>query len=97
LSFAWPSNEIAVMGAEGAASIIFRKELAAAQDPVQRRKELVAEYSDQLMTPYIAAERGMVDDVIDPAETRMILIRSLDMLRTKRAPSPHRKHGNIPL
>jgi methylmalonyl-CoA decarboxylase subunit alpha len=97
LSFAWPSNEIAVMGAEGAASIIFRKELAAAQDPVQRRKELVAEYTDQLMTPYIAAERGMVDDVIDPAETRMILIRSLDMLRSKRAPSPHRKHGNIPL
>jgi acetyl-CoA carboxylase carboxyltransferase component len=97
LSFAWPSNEIAVMGAEGAASIIFRKELAAAQDPVQRRKELVAEYTDQLMTPYIAAERGMVDDVIDPAETRMILIRSLDMLRSKRASSPHRKHGNIPL
>jgi methylmalonyl-CoA decarboxylase subunit alpha len=97
LSFAWPSNEIAVMGAEGAASIIFRKELAAAQDPVKRRKELVAEYTDQLMTPYIAAERGIVDDVIDPAETRMILIRSLDMLRSKRAPSPNRKHGNIPL
>jgi acetyl-CoA carboxylase carboxyltransferase component len=97
LSFAWPSNEIAVMGAEGAASIIFRKELAAAQDGVQRRKELVAEYTERLMTPYIAAERGMVDDVIDPAETRMILIRSLDMLRSKRAPSPHRKHGNIPL
>jgi methylmalonyl-CoA decarboxylase subunit alpha len=97
LSFAWPSNEIAVMGADGAASIIFRKEIAAAEDPVQRRKELVAEYTDQLMTPYIAAERGIVDDVIDPAETRMILIRSLDMLRSKRAPSPHRKHGNIPL
>ena len=97
LAFAWPSNEIAVMGAEGAASIIFRKELAAAPDPVQRRRELVSEYTEQLMTPYIAAERGMVDDVIDPGETRMILIRSLDMLRSKRASSPHRKHGNIPL
>src|SRR5215217_908400 len=97
LSFAWPSNEIAVMGAEGAASIIFRKELAAAQDPVQRRRELVSAYTEQLMTPYIAAERGMVDDVIDPAETRMILIQSLDMLRSKRSPSPNRKHGNMPL
>jgi acetyl-CoA carboxylase carboxyltransferase component len=97
LSFAWPSNEIAVMGADAAASIIFRKELAAAPDPLQRRQELVAEYTERLMTPYIAAERGMVDDVIDPGETRMILIRSLDMLRAKRASSPHRKHGNMPL
>ena len=97
LSFAWPSNEIAVMGADAAASIIFRKELAAAPDPLQRRQELVAEYEERLMTPYIAAERGMVDDVIDPGETRMILIRSLDMLRAKRASSPHRKHGNMPL
>ena len=97
LSFAWPSNEIAVMGAEAAASIIFRKELAAAPDPLQRRKELVADYTERLMTPYIAAERGMVDDVIDPGQTRMILIRSLEMLRSKRASSPHRKHGNIPL
>ena len=97
LSFAWPSNEIAVMGAEAAASIIFRKELAAAPDPLQRRKELVADYTERLMTPYIAAERGMVDDVIDPGQTRMILIRSLEMLRSKRASSPQRKHGNIPL
>jgi acetyl-CoA carboxylase carboxyltransferase component len=97
LSFAWPSNEIAVMGAEGAASIIFRKELADAPDPVQHRRKLVADYTEQLMTPYIAAERGMVDDVIDPGETRTILIRSLDMLRSKRASSPRRKHGNIPL
>ena len=97
LAFAWPSNEIAVMGAEGAASIIFRKEVAAALDPVQRRRELVSEYTEQLMTPYIAAERGMVDDVIDPRETRMTLIRSLDMLRSKRASSPNRKHGNVPL
>jgi methylmalonyl-CoA decarboxylase subunit alpha len=97
LSFAWPSNEIAVMGAEGAASIIFRKELADAPDPVQHRRKLVADYTEQLMTPYIAAERGMVDDVIDPGETRTILIRSLDMLRSKRASAPHRKHGNMPL
>jgi len=97
LSFAWPSNEIAVMGAEGAASIIFRKELADTPDPAQRRRELVADYTEQLMTPYIAAERGMVDDVIDPGETRTILIRSLDMLRSKRASAPHRKHGNMPL
>ena len=97
LSFAWPSNEIAVMGADAAASIIFRKELAAAPDPLQRRQELVDEYTERLMTPYIAAERGMVDDVIDPGETRTILIRSLDMLRAKRASSPHRKHGNMPL
>jgi acetyl-CoA carboxylase carboxyltransferase component len=97
LSFAWPSNEIAVMGAEAAASIIFRKELADTPDPVQRRRELVADYTEQLMTPYIAAERGMVDDVIDPGETRTTLIRSLDMLRSKRASSPHRKHGNMPL
>jgi acetyl-CoA carboxylase carboxyltransferase component len=97
LSFAWPSNEIAVMGADGAASIIFRKELAGAPDPMQRRRELVAEYTERLMTPYIAAERGMVDDVIDPGETRILLIRSLNMLRSKRASSPNRKHGNIPL
>jgi len=97
VSFAWPSNEIAVMGAEGAASIVFRKELAAAPDPVQRRRELVAEYTERLMTPYVAAERGMVDDVIDPAETRIALIRSLNMLRSKRAISSNRKHGNIPL
>ena len=97
LSFAWPSNEIAVMGADGAASIIFRREIAAAPDPSQRRAELVAEYTEKLMTPYVAAERGMVDDVIDPRETRAILIQSLEMLRSKRAQVPQRKHGNIPL
>jgi acetyl-CoA carboxylase carboxyltransferase component len=86
-----------LFGSRVAASIIFRKELAAAPDPQQRRQELVAEYTERLMTPCIAAERGMVDDVIDPGETRIILIRSLDMLRAKRASSPHRKHGNIPL
>jgi methylmalonyl-CoA decarboxylase subunit alpha len=97
LSFAWPSNEIAVMGADGAASIIFRKELAAAADPAQRRAELMAEYAEKLMTPYVAAERGMVDDVIDPRETRAVLIQSLQMLRSKHTQAPRRKHGNIPL
>ncbi len=97
LSFAWPSNEVAVMGADAAANIIFRKEIAAAPDPKARRAELVEEYTDRLMTPYVAAERGLVDDVIDPRATRSVLIRSLEMLRTKRPELPHRKHGNVPL
>jgi acetyl-CoA carboxylase carboxyltransferase component len=97
LSFAWPSNEVAVMGADAAANIIFRKELAAADDPQARRAELTAEYSEWLMTPYVAAERGLVDDVIDPRETRSVLIRSLSLLRAKRSALPHRKHGNVPL
>ena len=97
LSFAWPSNEVAVMGADAAANIIFRKELAAAPDPGARRAELVAEYTERLMTPYVAAERGLVDDVIDPRATRSVLIRSLALLRTKRPTLPHRKHGNVPL
>jgi acetyl-CoA carboxylase carboxyltransferase component len=97
LSFAWPSNEVAVMGADAAANIIFRKEIAAAPDPQRRRDELVGEYADRLMTPFVAAERGLVDDVIDPRDTRAVLIRSLEMLRTKRPALPHRKHGNVPL
>jgi acetyl-CoA carboxylase carboxyltransferase component len=97
LAFAWPSNEVAVMGADAAASIIFRKEIAAAPDPHARREELVGEYADRLMTPYAAAERGLVDDVIDPRDTRAVLIRSLALLRTKRQVLPHRKHGNVPL
>jgi acetyl-CoA carboxylase carboxyltransferase component len=97
LSFAWPTNEVAVMGADAAASIIFRKEIAAAPDPEGRLSELVDEYADRLMTPYVAAERGLVDDVIDPRSTRSILIRSLSFLGTKRPLRPHRKHGNMPL
>ncbi|MFF4412787.1 acyl-CoA carboxylase subunit beta [Streptosporangium sp. NPDC001559] len=96
LSFAWPTNEIAVMGAEGAANVIFRREIAAADDPDTMRDALVKEYRAKLMHPYYAAERGLVDDVIDPAETRGVLIRSLDMLRTKHADLPVRKHGNPP-
>jgi acetyl-CoA carboxylase carboxyltransferase component len=97
LSFAWPSNQVAVMGAEGAASIIFRRQISAAADPEKLRRELVADYTEQLMDPFVAARRGHVDDVIDPADTRRVLIKSLDMLRTKRVREPIRKHGNEPL
>ncbi|MFF8828558.1 acyl-CoA carboxylase subunit beta [Streptomyces sp. NPDC015131] len=96
LSFAWPTNEIAVMGAEGAANVIFRREIAAADDPEAVRAQRIKEYKSELMHPYYAAERGLVDDVIDPADTRAVLIRSLAMLRTKRAEVPARKHGNVP-
>ncbi|GAB2593836.1 acyl-CoA carboxylase subunit beta [Streptomyces capparidis] len=97
LSFAWPANEIAVMGAEGAANVIFRREIAASEDPETTRAELVAQYKQELMHPYYAAERGLVDDVIDPARTREILIRSLEMLRDKDGTLPSRKHGNPPM
>ncbi|MFG2877393.1 acyl-CoA carboxylase subunit beta [Streptomyces sp. NPDC048337] len=96
LSFAWPTNEIAVMGAEGAANVVFRREIAAADDPEATRQRLIEEYREQLMHPYYAAERGLVDDVIDPAETRAVLIRSLSMLRSKQTSLPSRKHGNSP-
>ena len=97
LSLAWPSNQIAVMGADGAADIIFRREIAAANDPSRRRAELVEDYSQALLNPYVAAERGLVDDVIDPVDTRRVLVKALAMLRNKRGESPTRKHGNIPL
>jgi acetyl-CoA carboxylase carboxyltransferase component len=97
LSFAWPTNEIAVMGAEGAVNILYRKELAAADDPVALRAKLIAEYTEQLTHPYFAAERGLVDDIIDPAMTRAMVARGLAMLRTKRKLAPQRKHGNLPL
>ncbi|MFP8908479.1 acyl-CoA carboxylase subunit beta, partial [Streptomyces atacamensis] len=96
LTYAWPTNEIAVMGAEGAAGVIFRRQIAAADDPEATRAELVKEYRSELMHPYYAAERGLVDDVIDPADTRGVLIGALAMLRTKHADLPARKHGNPP-
>ena len=96
LSLAWPTNEIAVMGAEGAANVIFRREISAAADPEAVRTLRIAEYRDELMHPYHAAERGLVDDVIDPAETRFVLIKSLAMLHAKHRPLPSRKHGNQP-
>ncbi|WP_331765278.1 acyl-CoA carboxylase subunit beta (plasmid) [Streptomyces sp. NBC_01384] len=96
LALAWPTNEIAVMGAEGAANVVFRREINAAEDPEAVRAQRIAEYKAELMHPYYAAERGLVDDVIDPRETRSVLIRSLDMLRAKHADLPSRKHGNPP-
>ena len=97
LAFAWPSAEVAVMGPQGAVNIIFRKEIDTADDAEVRRAELIEEYTERFANPYIAAERGYVDDVIDPRETRRVLVRSLAMLRTKREQMPSRKHGNMPL
>jgi acetyl-CoA carboxylase carboxyltransferase component len=97
LAFAWPSAEVAVMGAPGAVNLIFRKEIEAADDVEKKRIELIDEYTERFANPYIAAERGYVDDVIDPRETRKVLARSLGMLRTKREHLPSRKHGNVPL
>ena len=95
--FAWPTAEIAVMGAQGAVNVIHRRALATADDPEAARAELVAEYEEKFNNPYIAAENGLVDDVIEPRETRPRLIRALDMLRDKRETLPAKKHGNIPL
>jgi acetyl-CoA carboxylase carboxyltransferase component len=97
LSLAWPTNEIAVMGAEGAANVIFRREIAEAHDPAEARSRLVEEYRGELMHPYYAAERGLVDDVIEPAHTREVLARAIGMLVTKSADLPSRKHGNPPV
>jgi len=97
LSLAWPSAELAVMGPEGAAEIVHRREIQAAADPESRRAELIDDYKEQFANPWIAAERGYVDDVIDPAETRIKVIAGLEMLRTKREELPQRKHGNVPL
>jgi propionyl-CoA carboxylase beta chain len=97
LNLAWPTAEIAVMGAQGAANILYRKEIAAADDADAERKRLIDEYQDTLANPYIAAERGYVDRVIFPHETRMMVTRGLRALRNKRANRPPRKHGNIPL
>ncbi len=97
LAYAWPSAELAVMGPQGAVEIVFRREMAEAADPEARRNELVEEYIERYANPYIAAERGYVDDVIDPADTRRVLIHSLEILSTKKEELPRRKHGNVPL
>ncbi|MFD5070970.1 acyl-CoA carboxylase subunit beta [Streptomyces sp. NPDC058369] len=97
LSLAWPANEIAVMGAEGAANVVFRRRIRAASDPDAMRRQLVKEYRTELMHPYYAAERGLVDDVIDPADTRATLAAALAMLGSKHASMPTRKHGNPPV
>ena len=97
LAFAWPSAELAVMGPQGAVDIIYRREVADADDPEMKRAELVEEYIERFANPFVAAERGYIDDVIDPADTRGVLIRSLELLRSKREELPKRKHGNVPL
>ncbi len=97
VNLAWPSAEIAVMGPEGAVNIIFRKEIAEADDPDSRRMELIAMYREQFASPYIAASRGYLDDVIEPRETRPRLINALEMLQNKQDTNPPKKHGNIPL
>mgnify|MGYP000919717375 CR=1 FL=1 len=95
--FAWPKAEIAVMGPEGAANIIFKREIEAADDPVAARNEKIQEYRDKFATPYIAASRGYVDDVIDPAVTRQMVISAFEMLESKRESRPAKKHGNLPV
>lgn len=97
VNVAWPSAEIAVMGAEGAVKTIFRRELAASSDPISRMRELTDEYVERFANPYIAAERGYVDDVIEARDTRRVVAASLKMLENKRVDRPKRKHGNIPL
>ena len=91
--FAWPTAEIAVMGAEGAASVVFKREIDAADDPVARRAELVEEYRDTFSTPFVAASRGLVDDVIDPGDTRRKVAMALELLVAKRQLRPAKKHG----
>jgi propionyl-CoA carboxylase beta chain len=97
INLAWPTAQIAVMGAQGAVNILYRRELAAADDPDAHRAKLVTEYEDTLANPYIAAERGYVDAVIRPSETRPQVVKALRALRNKRATLPPKKHGNIPL
>lgn len=96
-NFAWPSAEIAVMGPEGAVSILFKKELDEAEDPVQRKKELAQQYRTTVANPYVADEKGYIDEVIDPAVTRLKLIRAFEALENKHVDTPDRKHGNMPL
>jgi propionyl-CoA carboxylase beta chain len=97
LNLAWPTAEIAVMGAQGAVNILYRKELADASDPAAARQQFVDDYQTTLANPYIAAERGYIDRVILPSETRVMVTRGLRALRNKRANRPPKKHGNIPL
>jgi propionyl-CoA carboxylase beta chain len=97
MNFAWPSAEIAVMGAEGAVNIIYKDVIAASTDPVGERRRLVEEYEAAFSNPYVAAARGYIDEVILPRETRPRLIRALEVLADKRDTNPRKKHGNIPL
>lgn len=96
-NFSWPTGEIAVMGPQGAINIIFRREIAEAEDPEAKRQELIEDYKERFASPYVAASRGYLDDVIEPQETRKRLIATLRILKNKRVTQPARKHGNIPL
>jgi propionyl-CoA carboxylase beta chain len=96
-NYAWPTAEIAVMGPEGAVAILYRKELEASDNPVVLKKELAARYREEIANPYVADERGFIDEVIDPAKTRQKLIRAYEALENKFIDNPARKHGNIPL
>ena len=97
MNFAWPTAEIAVMGAEGAVNIIFKDAIAGADDAAAEHRRLVAEYETEFSNPYVAAARGYIDEVILPRETRPRLIRALQVLENKRSTNPQKKHGNIPL
>ena len=97
VTYAWPSAEIAVLGAEGAANILFKKQIETANDPTAERKKLANEYREKFNNPYYAASTGYVDDIIEPRESRPKLIATLSALRDKYAPAPPRKHGNIPV
>jgi acetyl-CoA carboxylase carboxyltransferase component len=96
-NFAWPTAEVAVMGPEGAVNIVFRRELEEAGDPEGRRAELIDDYRERFANPLVAAERGYVDDVIEPRRTRPVLIQAVVTSHSKREKRPPRKHGNIPL
>jgi propionyl-CoA carboxylase beta chain len=97
VNYAWPSAELAVVGAEGAVNILYRHEIEASPDPAAERARLAADYRKRFNNPYYAASAGFVDDIIEPNETRPKLIAALSALRDKYAPSPPRKHGNIPV
>ena len=97
INYSWPTGQVAVMGAEGAVNIIHRSKLSNSDDPDSLRKQLIEEYEANLMNPYVAASRGMIDDVIEPSQTRAKLIRALNMLENKRENLPPKKHGSIPL
>ncbi|EDL62456.1 carboxyl transferase domain-containing protein, partial [Bacillus sp. SG-1] len=97
LVYSWPNAEIAVMGPQGAANIIFAREIQNSDNPEEVREQKIEEYREKFANPYVAAARGMVDDVIDPRETRIKLIQGLEMMRNKKEERPKKKHGNIPL
>jgi propionyl-CoA carboxylase beta chain len=97
INLAWPTAEIAVMGPEGAINVLYRRDLAQAEDPDALRAQLVEEYRETFANPYVAASRGYIDDVIEPGQTRPRLINALEMLQNKRDENPPKKHGNIPL